>query len=79
MGSAATFKQKSCNARGCDTDDDLALRTKAIAEGVVDIGFACTTWTMEKEGLASLVDDCLQDFLKDGCLVWIEVVLMLCC
>jgi hypothetical protein len=79
MGSAATFKQKSCNARGCDTDDDFALRMKAIAEGVVDIGFAYTTWTMEKEGLAGLVDDCLQDFLKDGCLVWIEVVLMLCC
>jgi hypothetical protein len=79
MGSAATFKQKSCNARGCDTDDNLALRTKAIAEGVVDIGFACTTWTMEKKGLAGLVNDCLQDFVKNSCLVWIEAVLMLCC
>src|SRR5882757_6552757 len=79
MGSAATFEQKSCDARGCDTDDNLALRTKLIAESVVDISLACATGTMKKEGLASLVSDCLQDFLKDGSLIWIKAVLMLCC
>ena len=79
MGSAATFKQKSCNARGCDADNNLALRMKPIAESVVDISFACATRTMEKEGLASLVGDCLHDFLEDSLLVCIEVVLMLCC
>jgi hypothetical protein len=59
MGSATTFEQKSCNARGCNANDNLALGAKAVAEGIVDVGFACATGTMEKECLASLVDDCL--------------------
>jgi hypothetical protein len=37
MGSATTFEQKSCNARGCNTNDNLALGAKAVAEGIVDI------------------------------------------
>ena len=34
---------------------------------------------MEKEGLASLVVDCMHDLIKDSPLVLIESVLILCC
>ena len=39
MGCATTIKKKCSNARGCSTENNLALTLEMIAEGVVVLFF----------------------------------------
>jgi len=41
MGCATTIEEKSSNSRRCNTENNLALATKMIAEDVVEICLAC--------------------------------------
>ena len=59
MGCATTIEEKSSNARRRNTEDDFALTTEMIAEGVVDVCLACASRTVKKEGLARVSGDCL--------------------
>src|ERR1700724_2457558 len=78
MGCATTVEEKSSNARRRNTEDDFALTTEIIAEGVVDVCLACASRTVKKEGLARVSGDCLDDLIKGHSLVWIESVYALC-
>ena len=78
MGCATTIEKESSNARGCNTEDNLALTTKVIAESVVDVCLACASWTMEKEDLARADGDCLDNLVKGCLLLWIESVDAIC-
>ena len=78
MGCATTIEKKSCNARGCNTENNLALTTKMIAEDVVDVCLACASWTTENKDLARVDGDCLENLIKGCSLVWIECVDVLC-
>jgi hypothetical protein len=50
VSGTSAFEKKSCNARGCDADHNLALPTEVMARRVVDKGFSCSTWTVKEEG-----------------------------
>ena len=78
MGCATTIEEKSRNARGCNTENNLALTMEIMAEGVVEVCLACAFWTMEKEHLARESGDCLDDLVKGPALVWIQSVNVLC-
>src|ERR1700724_281151 len=78
MGCATTVEEKSSNARRRNTEDDFALTTEMIVEGVVDVCLACASRTVKKEGLARVSGDCLDDLIKGRSLVWIESVYALC-
>src|ERR1700724_3153666 len=75
---ATTIEEKRRNARRRNTEDDFALTTEMIAEGVVDVCLACASRTVKKEGLARVSGDCLDNFIKGRSLVWIESVDALC-
>ena len=64
MGCATTIEKKSSNARGCSTENNLALTTEMIAEGVVEVCLACASWTMKKECLARMSVDSLDDLVN---------------
>ena len=73
-----TIKKNGSNARGCNTENNLALTTEMIAEGVVEVCLACASRTMKEECLARVSGDCLDDLVKGPALVWIESMNVLC-
>src|ERR1700724_206137 len=78
MRGATTIEKESSDARGCDTEDDFALTTEIVAEGVVEVCLSCASRTMKEEDLARVSGDGMDDLIKGSSLVRIESVDALC-
>ena len=73
MSSATTFKKKCCNARGSHTKNNFALGAQVVAKGIVKIGLACATSTLNKKDLPCSVGNCSRDSVKGRVLIRIKI------
>jgi hypothetical protein len=73
MCSTTTLEKESSNARGCHTENNLALGAQMIAKGVVEIGLACTSRTMKEKDLSCRIGDSRRDLVKGRVLIRIEI------
>src|SRR6202023_1816845 len=76
MRGTTTAEKESSDAS--DTENDFALTTEMIAEGVVEVCLPCASRTMKEEALARVSGDGMDDLIKGGSLVRIESVDALC-
>ena len=75
---ASSREKKGSNARGSDTEDNLAFRAELVAEGLVDECLASASRSMEEEALASIRHDRLDDLGEGVKLLWVESRPLLC-
>ena len=73
MCSTTTLEKKSSNARGCHTENNLALGVQMIVKSVVEIGLACTSRAMKEKDLSCRIGDSRRDLVKGRVLIRIEI------
>ena len=72
MSSSATIQEKRSNARGCDTETNLALSTDSRSYGVANKSLSTTSSTVQEKDSADVVIDRVHDSLVDISL-WLEI------
>ena len=73
VSSMSTLEKECSNARGCNTENNLVLRAKVMAKGVVEVCLASASRPMKEKGLARSGSDSRNDSVKGSMLVRIEI------
>ena len=52
VSSMSTLEKECSDARGCNTENNLVLRAKVMAKGIVEVCLASASRPMKEKGLA---------------------------